>query len=183
MHTFTDEQLKAVALAIHQGVEFFVEDGRLWLGNRDDVFAAYEEWASEKGAEANFAAWLDEEGEEMPEYEDGGDGIHIVLTDDEADEAAAEYIKESLWAFNPSFLAGVTGVDQEVFEAIQANNRCENNNEAILRLVGDDLDFLIEQAIGADGRGHFLNTYDGHEHEINVYDVTGRSQYFYVYRV
>lgn len=177
------ELKKAIALAIYQGLEFFKEDGRFWMGNRDDVFAAYEEWATEKGVEARFINWLDEEGEEMPEYEEGGDGCHLVLTDDEADEMAAEYIEESLWAFNASFLAGVTGVDEEVFKAIQANNRCEDNNEAMLRLVGDDLDQLIRDAIGADGRGHFLNNYDGNELEINLYDVTGTNEYFYVYRV
>lgn len=88
-----------------------------------------------------------------------------VLTDDEADQKVAEYIRQSVWAFNPSFLASHSIADAEVFEAIQANDKCEDNNGAILRLI-EDFDEFVEDAIGADGRGHFLNTYDGNETEI-----------------
>lgn len=179
------ELKKAIALAIHEGTEFFVYDGITYAGNEDGERAAYEEWEAEtvaKGPTAEgWCEWLESEVCELPEYEEDGD--YLVLTDKEADEKAAEYIKESLWAFNPSFLAGVTGVDEEVFKAIQANDRCKSNNEAMLRLVGDDLDQLIQDAISSDGRAHFMNTYDGEEHEINLYDVTGTNEYFYVYRI
>lgn len=187
MQNFTDEMKKALALAIHEGNPFFIHDGLVYEGDEADARAAYREWLAdvdETETEAGFSEWLAAEGDLLPEYEeDDYDARYMVLTDEEADEKAREYIEESLWAFNPSFLAGVTGVDQEVFEAIQANDRCEGNNSAIARLVGDDLDRLVDQAIGADGRGHFLNTYDGHEHEINLFDVTGENEYFYVYRM
>lgn len=187
MTNFTDNEKKAIALAIHLDVEFFIFEGAAYMGNEADARAAYEEWETRQGSgaitEPGFREWLETEGETMPDYEEGGDGCYVVLTDSEADEAAAEYIRESLWAFNPSFLADVTGIDPEVFEAIAANDRCESNNTAIARLVGDDIDSLVEQAIGSDGRAHFLNTYDGEEHEINLHDVTGQNEYLFVYRV
>ena len=103
---------------------------------------------------------------------------YLVLTDEEATKMANEYIRASLWAFNTNFLASETGIDAEVFAAIAANNRCESNNSAIRRLIGNDIESFCENAIAADGRAHFLSTYDGHEHEIRIND-----QYLYVYRI
>lgn len=183
MTNFTDNEKKFLALAIHLGVDFFIFDGIAYMGDEEAERAAYEEWKAHAGTDTDFREWLETEAETLPEYEEGGDGRYIVLTDSEADEKAAEYIKDSLWAFSPSFLWGVTGIDLEVFEAIQANGRCESNNAAIARLVGDDLDRLIGQALGADGRGHFLSPHDGEENEVNLYDVTGVNEYFYIYRI
>lgn len=99
---------------------------------------------------------------------------YLVLTDDEADEKAAEYIEDLLWAFNPSFLAYETGIDQEVFEAIQSNGKCEGNNDAIGSCISDIEEF-IESAIRADGRGHFISSYDGEEIETD--------DDYYIYRI
>lgn len=92
---------------------------------------------------------------------------YLVLTDKEADEKAGEQIRESLWAFNASFLAGETGISQDVFEAIQKNDKCESNNPAIESIIKSTcgIGAFIETAIGADGRGHFLSSYDGEENE------------------
>lgn len=89
---------------------------------------------------------------------------YIVLTDAEADDKATEYITESLWAFNASFLSSFTGIDIEVFEAIHNNNRCESNNKAIASMI-DDIDQFVIEAVSADGRGHYINSYDGAEAE------------------
>ncbi len=89
----------------------------------------------------------------------------LVLNDEQADECCADYIKEAVWAFNASFLASHSIADQEVFEAIQANDKCEDNNGAILRLI-TDVDHFIEDAIRCDGRGHFMSSYDGNETEL-----------------
>ena len=107
----------------------------------------------------------------------------MVLTEREADEKAEEYIKDSLWAFNSSFLSNITGFDQDIFNAIQANDKCEGNNNAILQLVGDNFGDLVSQAISCDGRGHFLNTYDGSETEFNCFDYTGTNECLFVYRM
>jgi len=109
------------------------------------------------------------------------DGLdYLVLTDREADDRVADYIEDSLWAFTPNFLSSVTGVDSEVFEAIQANGRCEGNNEAIKSIL-DATDTSIcevaEEAISWDGRGHFLSSYDGEE--IEVY---ADGEFYYCYR-
>lgn len=103
---------------------------------------------------------------------------YIVLTDDEADEKAKDYILESVWAFNKDFLNGhseaIADMDKEVFSKIQ--EMCESANKTILRLI-DDIDHFIEDAISCDGRGHFLSSYDGEENEIKIDD-----QWFYIYR-
>lgn len=106
------------------------------------------------------------------------DGDYLVLTDaeaDEADEAAKEYILESLWAFNYSFLCAHSKVISEIpekeFKEMQGN-LCESFNSAIKAMI-DDIDYFVEDAIASDGRGHFLSSYDGQEIEQDG---------FYIYR-
>ena len=110
---------------------------------------------------------------------DGAD--YLVLTDSEADDKVEEYVEGSLWAFSPSFLSSITGVDSEVFEAIQANGRCEDNNDAIMSIISatnTDMKEVAEEAVRWDGRGHFLSQYDGQE--IEVY---ADGEYYYCYRI
>lgn len=86
-----------------------------------------------------------------------------VLTDSEADEAARDYIADSLWAFNASFLAYETDLDECIFTALQS--KCEGANDAFRKLVDATcgLDSLVDAAISADGRGNFLAGYDSDE--------------------
>jgi hypothetical protein len=51
--------------------------------------------------------------------------------------------------------------------------KCEDANETIAALI-TDIDEFIEDAICADGRGHFLNGYDGEEYESST--ITTRSE-------
>lgn len=99
---------------------------------------------------------------------------YLVLTDEEADKRAAEQIKDSAWAFNKSFLDGhseaIAAFDGKTWEAVTA--RCESANDAVLKLI-DDVDHFVDDAIAADGRGHFLSGYDGDENEQDG---------FYIYR-
>ena len=98
---------------------------------------------------------------------DAEGGEYMVLTDVEADEMAADYIADTLWAFNPSFLTGYGAfveLEPEDIERLRGD-RCEGINGAFRRMVGDDLEELIRDAIAADGRGHFLSCYDGEELE------------------
>ena len=67
--------------------------------------------------------------------DDGDFNEYRVLTDEEADELAYDYIMETLWAFSSSFLAGETGIDEEVFIALANNGKCEGNNDAIASLI------------------------------------------------
>lgn len=97
---------------------------------------------------------------------------YLVLTEEEAEERAREYIRESLWAFNAEFLVGHMKVelDAEDIRVIQ-EKRCESCNEMMLALVGDNLEDLMDDAIASDGRGHFINTYDFEENESGDYFI------------
>lgn len=98
------------------------------------------------------------------------DGEYLMLTDSEADEVAADYIRESVEYFNPSFIAGITGIRQIIVQAVADTE----SNEAMTVLIGDKIGEFIKQAIAADGRGHFIAAYDGDENERGNY---------YIYRV
>jgi hypothetical protein len=105
---------------------------------------------------------------------------YAIGTDEECDKAATEYIKQSLWAFNSDFVASHTkaGATNGMVKAIKALQvACESSNDDIESLI-EDLDEFIEDAIGADGRGHFLSSYDGNEEEIKV-----NGEYCYAYRL
>jgi len=103
-----------------------------------------------------------------------GNEEYMILTDDEADEKVAEYIKETVWAFNPSFLSCHSGIDEDVFKLLQ--EKCESSNEAILKLI-KDFDHFVEDAVSSDGRGHFLSSYNGEENEQEHNNET-----YYIYR-
>ena len=90
--------------------------------NYKDVASSYEWEDFEDYGESSFDDFRDSTG-------------HIVCTDDEADEMAHDYIMETLWAFTPSFLAGETGIDIEVFEALAENlnaGLCQRLNAELL---------------------------------------------------
>jgi hypothetical protein len=67
------------------------------------------------------------------------------------------------------------GLTADDIEAMRGD-RCESVNDAFLALVGDNFDRLVEDAIAADGRGHFLNTWDGEEYDLE--DESGRVVFF-----
>lgn len=189
MTSLTIDQCKAIAQAQAEGNDFTVFAGEVYACEWDTTFRDFIEHNTKMGNhfynDDQVQAWL-EETECKLEYDEGGD--YIVLDDSEADEKAKEHIEDSLWAFNASFLSGVTGFDEEIFKAIQDNDKCESNNNAILQLVTNNpnnstLDDLVSEAISANGRGHFLNTYDGNEEEFNCFEYTGKNEYLYVFRI
>ena len=98
---------------------------------------------------------------------------YLVLTDEEADQRAEDYIRDSVWAFLPGFIADhcPRGIDAGVISIIQT--KCEDANDPILGMI-EDFDEFVNDAISVDGRGHFLSTYDGEEY--------GSGEYF-IYRV
>lgn len=135
--------------------------------------------------EVNVAVSTIERGQALAEYlsidfddvsisrddnEYSADGAeYLVLTDSEADERAKEYIKDSIWAFNASFLSGFTGQPEEVFTAL--SGLCEGANDAILGMIGNRFDELADDAIRLDGRGHFIAGYDGEENQSGDYFI------------
>lgn len=106
---------------------------------------------------------------------------YAIGTDEEAQEAASEYIKRTLWAFNASFIlshskAGYSAELERCLKDMQTK-LCESANELVAALI-EDMDEFIEDAISADGRGHFLSSYDGNEEEIKV-----NGAFYYAYRL
>ena len=125
------------------------------------------------------------------QYEDKGftigDEEYLVLTEKEADDRAREDIERSVWAFMPDFILSHCSTYENMFhweysaakealEKIQAHF-AEGINE-LIRAIIEDMDKFVEDAIDADGRGHFISHYDGKENE---YKVNGKM--FYVYRL
>lgn len=121
----------------------------------------------------------DVSGEDLAEietYTHYNDGLIITIDGEEwvaypdyeeAETAASEDISQLLWAFNADFLASETGLDSIIFESLQP--QCEGANDAILKLVEATcgLESFVETAIGYDGLGHFLASYDGNELELD----------------
>ena len=111
-----------------------------------------------------------------------GSKEYAIGTDSEADAAARANIKDSAWAFTPSFLSGYCDLPEDVFACLQS--KCEDSNEAVLSLIeksGGFEDFAA-QAISADGRGHFMSSYDGDENEQTGEREDGTQERFYIYR-
>lgn len=129
--------------------------------------------ATEASKVEALAAWLEVDTDELSEssYDDSlieyGREEYLVLTDSEADGRTEEYVRDSLWAFRSSFLVNYMpeGVTEDVLEPMQ-EKLCEDATPAIVAMVGDRLDELVEDAISSDGRGHFLSGYDGEEIEL-----------------
>jgi hypothetical protein len=98
---------------------------------------------------------------------------YLVYTDDEADEAVYNYIDESVCFFRSDFIAAHAEVDEEVIKKLQELH--ENSNKAIKSLI-KDFDHFVSDAVCADGRGHFIASYD---HEENQQTINGNDYYIY----
>ena len=108
-------------------------------------------------------------------YESESGAEYLILTDAEADELAREEIGRSLWAFNAEFILEHTNGAESlssfeflsaVEEIKQAQARaCEDLNGLIRCMIGN-LEQFASDAINADGRGHFLASYDSEELEL-----------------
>jgi len=103
---------------------------------------------------------------------DTPDGEVLVCTEDQADEKAKQYILNSLWAFDTNFIQkhseALNKMKVKDLKDIQSK-LCENANPMIKACI-DDLDRFVEDAIDTDGRGHFVNNYDGVEYELDLDD-------------
>lgn len=93
---------------------------------------------------------------------------YLILTDEEATEKTNEDIEESLWAFRASFLLDFMpdGLTEHDLKKVSAA-ACEDATPIFRALIeaGKGLDAFKVAATDADGRGHFLSTYDGAENK------------------
>jgi hypothetical protein len=117
---------------------------------------------------------------------DHGSQSYAIGTDEEAGAACLEYIKDSVWAFNSSFICEQCDLPWELVECLSdfQQSKCEGANDALLALVEKctTLEEFTAAAVRADGRGHFLNGYDGNEDEIYAIDQNDEKQTYYIYR-
>lgn len=103
-----------------------------------------------------------------------------VGADEQADEACADCIKQSLWSFNANFILSHSkiGYNAKVEKCLKKMQEAlsEDCNE-LMEAIIQDMDSFVRDAISADGRGAFLSGYDSNEVEI-VLD----GEYLYAYR-
>ena len=110
---------------------------------------------------------------------------YAVFTDEEANYVTRSQILDSLWAFNSSFILEhtefykhSTAEEDDAFEDAFRELGCrlyEGANSIIKALIVD-MDGFVHDAIQADGRGHFISTYDGEEIE----STDGK---YFIYRI
>lgn len=123
-----------------------------------------------------LAKWLGEDAENISEARfdtwglttlEVGNDTYAVGTDEECDAACLDYVKETVWAFKASFILGECELPLALEDAIRAfqEKECESANDALLKLVEKTcgIDRFYQCAVGLDGRGHFLASYDGDE--------------------
>jgi len=107
---------------------------------------------------------------------------YLVLDDEEADQYVRDRILETLWAFNTEFILSHSRINTDNEEVViksikvMQEKLCENANPVIRALLADEEEF-IDDAVEADGRGHFLSGYDNQENE-----VSDSEHCFYIYR-
>ncbi len=93
---------------------------------------------------------------------------YAVGTEDEVMLAAAEIVKEGVWAFNSGFILDFLlgdlkrGCLDESISKLQLS-LCEESNEIFLLLIGNRVDEFVRYAISIEGRAHFLSPIDGEE--------------------
>ena len=109
------------------------------------------------------------------------DNDYLVYTDEEADEAVREYIEETVWAFNPSFLQAHTGVSSDIIKEMQ-EKMSPSANQAITAMI-KDFDHFVEDAVRCDGRGHFLAQYDHEENYVTFQNGLFEDVTYFIYRV
>jgi hypothetical protein len=166
---------KSLALMQYLNLPYFEVEGSYFQGNKDNARENYEAYLFDEIDTVSFWEWCNANCLPVePEYNYIDDN-YLVRTDEEADEAVKEYIKESVWAFNADFICGYGSPLVPMVKAYQ-EKECEGANGAILELI-TDLDDFVQRAINTDGRGHFLSSYDGEENEETVNGET-----YYIYR-
>jgi hypothetical protein len=122
-----------------------------------------------------FLSILPEESEELIINED-----YLVYTNEEANEAVKENIRNSLWSFNADFLCNYVNLESK--HIIHLQKLYEDSNEIFLKLLSANFNSLVRNAINLDGRGHFLAGYDGIENEITITIDDADEFTFYIYR-
>lgn len=103
---------------------------------------------------------------EVFEYGRTQQAEYLVINNRQADRMCAEEIENLLWAFNAEFIAKHTknGLSTKAIDSLKKmqSELCEDANDIMQALIVN-ISVFIQDAIDADGRGHFLSGYDGEE--------------------
>lgn len=115
----------------------------------------------------------------LPIIDVNGEEWAIALNEEEANQAAGEYIEQTAWAFSADYLQDITGIPYEMFEAVQ--DKCEGANDAILACIEATcgIESFRDHAISDNGRG-ILSGYNGEEEEFQLSD---KEDICYAYRL
>ena len=172
---------KSLALMQYLDLPYFQIEDSYFQGERNEAEEGFQIWLDKMSKEFNntdFLEWCNENCLLVEEDYTEIDDDYSVYTDEEADEKAEIYISESVWAFNAGFIINHSKLPYEAIEMVEGfqSAKCEDANDTILALI-DDFDEFVSDAISADGRGHFLSSYDGEENEEMVNGET-----YYIYR-
>ena len=109
-----------------------------------------------------------------------GSQEYAIGTEDEVQIAVESNIKDSLFAFNADWIVSHLDVNFPI-EGIKAiQEKYENGNDSLYEIISKlgDWDYFVKDSILADGRGHFLSSYDGNEEEIYYENI-----WYYIYRI
>lgn len=117
-----------------------------------------------------------------PEYDyfEIGNREYKILTDEEADDTAKEYIEDTLWAFEVGFIidhceafAHLTGKECDTIgEALrEVQGKLYESANPLIKALISDFDGFVSDAITCDGRGHFISPYNGEEYEAGNYFI------------
>ena len=94
------------------------------------------------------------------------EGVYEVLDEYAIMEKARDGIIQTLWAFRYEFLSDncpiIAKINKDAWENM-VNSLGESINDAIYDMIEATSDFwvFVDEAIAADGLGHFTNSYDG----------------------
>lgn len=104
-----------------------------------------------------------------------GDQEYLIVNDAEANKAAREYILDSLWAFRGSFIADHLKPEFDAYMGARdieeyCGLKCEGANDWVKDLIKNKTEF-VNDAISADGRGHFLAQYDNNENQFKTWFI------------
>lgn len=129
---------------------------------------------------------IDEDGSVYIYSDNRNSKEYLIFTDKEATKECKERILEDLWAFRPEFICNFirnSGKlnDKDFDNLVECIRKiqdklCESANPIIKALIPNIKEF-IKEAIEADGRGHFLASYDSNENEVILNGKT-----YFVYR-
>lgn len=112
------------------------------------------------------------------------DSEYKVLTDEEADEEAANDIEDSLFAFNSRYILQQCGLDHnpKIIKSLQEmqSKCCEDANPFLSSLIARccGLEKFIKAAIAKDGRGFYVSNMDAQEYPIKIGETT-----WFIYQV